>query len=121
VATNNQRFRRSQRLLSAKDFGGVFSAAEKSADKYFVILYSTRAGDSARLGFAIAKKRIALATSRNRLKRLVRESFRKHAATLPVVDLVVMANSRAASADNETLNKSLDNHWQRISRSALPD
>jgi len=108
------RFRRPYRLLARPQFDAVFSRSRRSADGWFTILYRYNKAGHARLGLALAKKRIRYATGRNRIKRLVRESFRIQRDNLPPVDLVVMARSDAARATNRELLASLDRHWRRI-------
>ena len=63
----------------------------------------------------MAKKRVRRANRRNRLKRLVRESFRENQERLVGLDLVVVA---LATADRETgavLRGSLEKHWKTLS------
>jgi len=67
---------------------------------------------------AIARKQIRRAVDRNRLKRLVRETFRSHRAGLAGLDLVVMARSAAVEADNATLAASLARHFSRLADQA---
>ena len=43
----------------------------------------------ARLGLIVGKKAVAKASERNRIKRVIRERFRKAQNELPAVDLVV--------------------------------
>lgn len=109
-----RRFPRSLRLGTAAEFDAVFRRSRKSADRWFTILYSPNELGQPRLGLAIARRRVRRATARNRLRRLVRESFRHAAASLPAVDLVVMARAEAVEADNAALRESLARHWQRI-------
>ena len=45
-----------------------------------------------RLGMVVAKRYIAAATKRNRLKRLIREAFRQMKAQFGANDLVVLVN-----------------------------
>ena len=79
----------------------------------FTVLCRKNEEHEARLGLAIAKKHCRLATGRNRLKRIVRESFRKHRAELTGLDIVVLNRPEAAQADNELLFKCLEQHWRR--------
>ena len=51
-----------------------------------------------------------------RLKRLARESFRRHQAELPAADLVVNARPAAAKATNAEIVASLDALWTRIAQ-----
>lgn len=68
----------------------------------------------ARLGLAISKKHCRLASRRNRVKRVVRESFRRHQAELAGLDLVVLARQGTGDATNGQLMASLQRHWQRL-------
>jgi len=77
-------------------------------------------GANARLGFAISRQKVRLAVGRNRLRRLIRESFRHQVAALPPVDLVVLAREAAPAAGNRELTRSLEQHWGRIATGGAP-
>ena len=79
----------------------------------FTVLSRKNGTDRARLGLAIAKKHCRRASGRNRLKRLVRESFRRHAAELEGLDIVVLGQPGTSRADNKAIFSSLARHWQR--------
>ncbi len=79
----------------------------------FTVLSRENRNKGARLGLAISKKSCRLAVQRNRLKRIVRESFRSHKETLSGLDFVVMCQAAAARASNKSLFDSLAEHWQR--------
>ncbi len=100
------------------DFDNVFEKGQRSADRHFTILFQPNTLNHPRLGFAISKQKVRLAVGRNRLRRLVRESFRRRAASLPPVDLVVLARDAATSAANGEIATSLDRHWARIETGA---
>ncbi len=61
---------------------------------------------------AISKKHCRRATARNRLKRIVRESFRQHKNELEGFDVVVMNKAEAATASNKAVFESLEGHWR---------
>ena len=107
------RFRKDKRLLSAAAYGRVFKKATRSRDKWFTVLCRENEGGPGRLGLAIAKKHCREATQRNRIKRLVRESFRHHQAALENLDIVVLNQPAARDGSNEQLLASLDRHWQQ--------
>lgn len=67
----------------------------------------------ARLGLAISKKHCKKAVERNRIKRVIRESFRENKATLEGLDVVVMNQPGTKAATSEHLFASLDAHWER--------
>jgi len=70
----------------------------------------------ARLGLAVSRKVSRSAVQRNRIKRLVRESFRKHSPDLPALDIVVMARPGAAECDNPGLSTSIEALLERTAR-----
>lgn len=70
--------------------------------------------DYARLGLAIATRVFRTAVARNRVKRIIRESFRLHQSTLPAVDITVSARDAARSASAAQLRASLAKCWKQI-------
>ncbi|MCS3457019.1 ribonuclease P protein component [Aeromonas sp. BIGb0405] len=53
---------------------------------------------------------------RNRVKRVVRESFRLNQTNLPAIDIVVIAKAGVKEMDNEELFKLLEKLWRTLSR-----
>ncbi len=113
--TSSYRFKQHCRLSKAVEFKNVFAQPYKSSDRYFTVLANSNALTYARLGLAIAKKRIRSAVARNRVKRLIRESFRHHQVNLAGLDCVVLARLGTDQSDNLTLLQSLAKHWQNLS------
>ena len=106
-------FPRTHRLVSSHDFNAVFAAPVKSSDAFFTVLARPTAGDApARLGLAIARKQLKRAVDRNRIKRLIRESFRLQASAC--LDYVVMTRHTVRHQSNADLRASLSRHFQRI-------
>ena len=110
------RLQKRARLLKAADFNRVFDQAMRSSDQYFTVLARLNDTGFPRLGLAISKKRAILAVSRNRLKRLIRESFRHKQQGLCCADFVVLAGHKSGSASNSRLIQSLDKHWQKLDK-----
>jgi len=69
--------------------------------------------DIARLGLAISKKNCRHASGRNRIKRVVRESFRQHKMELTGLDIVVLNQPACRGAPNDSLFDSLARHWAK--------
>ena len=107
-------FRRENRLLAKQEFDRVFGNAQRSSDRCFTVLFCDNNAGHPRLGLAISKRRVRRAVGRNRLKRIVRESFRRHRYSLPPVDIVVLAGGEAVDTDNAKLFSSLERHWGRV-------
>ena len=107
------RFPRTHRLLTGNAFKRVFQAPIKSSDAYFTVLARPAACEApARLGLAIARKQLKRAVDRNRIKRLVRETFRLQAFAR--LDYVVMTRRIVQQQTNADLQASLIRHFQRI-------
>jgi len=114
------KFARQNRLLTGADFDNVFKKCRRSSDALFTVLYRDNGLGYPRLGLAIAKKRVRHATQRNRLKRLIRESFRAAVAGMPSCDIVVLARDKAAVVDNAEVFVSLERHWRSLSKRSDP-
>ena len=104
------------RLSNPADFDRVFGESQRSVDDFFTVLYRSNGLAYSRLGLAIAKKRVRRAVARNRLKRIIRESFRGIKRQLKGLDIVIMAGRKAESAINKDLFASLDRHWQSLEK-----
>jgi ribonuclease P protein component len=107
-------FPRAARLCQPAEFSHVFRNGARSSDACFVVLACGSGAGEARLGITVAKKAVAGAAGRTRIKRAVRESFRLHRGQLPAVDIVVQARGAAAKRVNSELRASLDWHWQEV-------
>lgn len=68
----------------------------------------------ARLGMAIAKKALRRAHERNRLRRLIRESFRQQRHALPAVDVVLLCRPDVLAMSNAALFQQLEGLWLRV-------
>lgn len=60
---------------------------------------------------AISRRHARTAVERNRVKRIVRETFRQRRAELPPVDVVVMLRSVTAGAPTADLRARLERLW----------
>jgi ribonuclease P protein component len=67
-----------------------------------------------RLGMAVAAKLAGGSVERNRIRRVIRESFRLNQRNLPAVDLVVSARPRARGATNAELRAGVEELWGKV-------
>lgn len=107
-------FPRESRLTKPAEFQRVFKKPAVSSDRWFKVLARQDGGKRARLGMAVSRQVHRQAVGRNRLKRVIRESFRRHfAGQGPAVDFVVLPRPESATISNRQLFQSLEKHWGR--------
>lgn len=104
------------RLKNAGEFDFVFEQPFRSSSRYFTVLARPNQRDCPRLGLVISKRCARAAVERNRLKRLIRESFRSDQARLTGLDIVVIGKTAAVTADNRALFVALNRHWTDLER-----
>lgn len=67
-----------------------------------------------RLGLLVSKKAMKRAVDRNRIKRLVRESFRGHIEGLKAYDIIYVARAPLQQADNKAVFIHLKQMWKYL-------
>lgn len=118
-------FAKSARLLTPADFKRVFDAAVlKVSCKEILILArtNTNLASRSRLGLVVAKKHVRLAHERNRIKRVIRESFRHQTAFnghgVGGWDVIVLARPGIGALENPQLRAQVDQLWSQLHRRA---
>jgi ribonuclease P protein component len=114
ASSARQGFARPQRLLKGSEFETVYARRRRVADSLFAVNFTANELGLARLGLAVGAKAVGNAVARNRVKRVVRESFRRAASGLTGIDLVVGARNGARTAHNARLRESLDDLWKQV-------
>ncbi|MBP2086022.1 ribonuclease P protein component [Pseudomonas putida] len=114
----SQDFSREKRLLTPRHFKAVFdSPTGKVPGKNLLILARENGLDHPRLGLVIGKKSVKLAVQRNRLKRLMRDSFRLNQQLLAGLDIVIVARKGLGEVENPELHQHFGKLWKRLARS----
>jgi ribonuclease P protein component len=102
------------RLRSKLQFDAVYAGGRRIDDRFFALRVKANGLPHPRVGLAVAVKTAGNAVKRNRLRRLVRESFRLAQHGLPGVDVVVAAKFPASQAPVTGLRDSLATLWKRV-------
>jgi ribonuclease P protein component len=108
-----ERFPRRERLTRREDFLDVFRHGTKTVGPAFICYVDTRAGNGRKLGLAVSR-RVGTAVTRNRVKRYIREVYRKYRSGM--VDecrLVVVAREPAAALDYHACERDIAKLWRR--------
>ena len=110
-----QSFPKASRLINAADYSAVFDQTHfKVSCRYFLILAIFSRDANTRLGLVVAKKHITTAVQRNRLKRLVRTSFRSLEPFPCHLDLVVLVRQGADKIHNRQAFAQLNTLWADV-------
>jgi ribonuclease P protein component len=115
-------FTRARRLLTAADFQAVFSGTEKRISRrYYLILFRHNQGVGPRLGMVVARKNIRLATRRNRVKRVARETFRQHLHLLGAVDILFLPRRGIDELAPARQTRLLSEAWRELAAALKGD
>nr|WP_282452616.1 ribonuclease P protein component [Lysobacter sp. CAU 1642] len=113
-----QRLPPTARVRSGADFNRCFAARQRLPGRYFLLQWRHNESDGARIGLAVSRRVDRRAVGRNRIKRLLREAFRRTRAQLPAVDLVFVPKPEAGRAPSEVLRQDVEQLLERAR--ALP-
>lgn len=69
-----------------------------------------------RLGIIVAKKHVKLSVQRNRIKRLIRESFRTTSHSIDNLDMVILAKQGTGITKNPDCTAEINTLWKKLSR-----
>ena len=103
-----------RRLRRKADFEAAYARGRRFGNGFFGVIAFWNDKGWPRLGLAVAVRTAGGGVARNRLRRIIRESFRLHQHELPAVDLVVSARDRARDASRAELRASLAGLWKKV-------
>jgi ribonuclease P protein component len=112
----DQGFRSAHRLHKTDEYSSVFAFRKALRGRFYILHYRPNGLDTARLGVVVAKKLAKRANTRNLVKRIAREIFRRHRESLPAVDMVVRLHAPVAKATRAEMNQDLHALLQRLPR-----
>jgi ribonuclease P protein component len=107
--THTEGLPKEKRLRRKKEFAQVFAQARKRHSPHLLFLTRENGGGHSRIGLTVSRK-VGNAVVRNRIKRMLRESFRRLERDVwPPLDVVVIARKGAADLDYEAVKKAIQN------------
>ena len=94
------------RLRHRREFLRAQAQGKRLHTPHFGVVLAPAGLAHPRLGLVVTR-RLGKAVQRNRVKRLLREFFRRHQTGLPAVDLVIMAKKGAAALQYQQVEEEL--------------
>lgn len=107
------RFCKTHRLIKKSDFNHVFNQAKKLVYGNLTLLYRANTLPNSRLGFAISKRYVNRAVLRNKIRRIIKESFRLN-KTLPAYDMVILMNQPCDKQKIHDIHQNIEKLWQKL-------
>jgi ribonuclease P protein component len=108
----SERFPASCRIQERRDFLRIERQGRRAAGTHFVVFTQTRGAEVRRLGVTVSR-RVGASVVRSRVKRLVREVFRRSRQVYPRGDTVVIARSGAGALTYLQVSEELTRLWAR--------
>ncbi|MGE4159875.1 MAG: ribonuclease P protein component [Planctomycetota bacterium] len=105
------------RLRSSAEISKVFASSQRLRGGFATLLWSPRTTGETRMAFCVPMK-CGNAVRRNRIRRVLRELARRHAALLPPsADLVIIPSPGRATWSTRELDKDFEKLLQRVGES----
>jgi len=115
VVVKQYGFTSKQKILESACFKQIFKQSARVSTPHFALLARPNNRSFARLGISVAKHDVPLASTRSRLKRIFRESFRHYQEVMAGYDVVVCARKSSRTQDNNALRQMVDVQWKKLS------
>ncbi len=116
----DRRFPRTCRLTARRQFIAVYEKGRRTGCPYFTLFGLPNSVGHCRLGVTVTRK-VGGAVRRNRIKRVLRDIFRRHRLELdPALDLVVNPHAGAHDVDTATLEAEFLARFAALARRFRP-
>jgi len=107
-------FDKKLRLLKSYEFNNLRGNSIKVENKEFYLIFKENVFDNSRIGLTVSK-RIGNAVARNRIKRIIRDYFRRNRSIISNnIDIIVIAKKYVAGKTNKEIFESLRKVFNKI-------
>jgi ribonuclease P protein component len=112
-------FGRKYRLARRSQFDHVFATGKKIQHKHFTVRFCPNELQFSRIGLIVPKSVLRKAVQRNRVRRVLRESFRQHKNVLIGLDIVILIKAKDIPLAGNELREEIDKIWPKLHVSVL--
>jgi ribonuclease P protein component len=111
-------FPKAARILKRSEFIRLSKSGTKIQNRHFIFLFSRSCREHSRIGITVSRK-VGDAVVRNRIKRLIRENFRRmRPMIVGAWDINIIAKRNAANLSGDEVGSSLTQLIEGIHRNA---
>lgn len=112
----DEKFGKHEHILKTGDFAKVYKKGRAARGELFFVHYLANGLDHSRIGFSIGSARVSRATRRNRVRRILREVYRRNKKGFkPGFDLVVVVKKDPGKV---ILYKDLETLFLKLTKAA---
>ena len=109
------------RLTTSAQYQAVFDHSDyRVTSGPFLLLARHNHLNFPRLGLIVSKKNISLAVQRNRIKRLLREFYRRQNKDVRGLDIIIMVRGGVDGFDTQAVLRRLLSLWEKL-MAEIPD
>lgn len=122
-SASDEAFSKHERIAKRREFVRIYQQGRKHFSRFFVLFFARNDLGHPRLGITVTRK-LGKARERNRLRRWVREAYRRRRKLLGLenqsLDLVVNVKAAAREATFSDFARDLESAIRRISEEMRP-
>lgn len=107
-------FYNDKKLSEKSQFDAVFANKKANNGRYLKVFWCHNTLDSPRIGISIAKRNVNKAVKRNKLRRIIKESFRLNYEKLPAVDMIFVIKKQASIDSVALFFDELNKKWSQF-------
>ena len=108
-------FSKQLRLLKSEQYQAVFSNTDiKTSSNYILLLARRNSLPYSRLGLIVPKKKIKHAVGRNRVKRLLRDSFRLNQYDINGLDIIALVRANFGEIEDKLQLSHIQSLYQKL-------